>query len=47
MPLMAADEDRLASVRVMAEELVRATGIRMRLVRFDTMVELGDVEPKP
>lgn len=42
-PLIGADESRLASLREMAQELVRMTGIKIRLVRFDSMVELGDV----
>jgi hypothetical protein len=43
-PLIGADESRLASLREMAQELVRMTGIKIRLVRFDSMVELGDVD---
>lgn len=46
-PLIGADEARLASLREMAQELVRMTGIKIRLVRFDSLVELGDVAGGP
>ena len=44
MPLMAADEDRVASLRPIARDLV-SRGAKIRLVRFDTMVELDEVKP--
>jgi hypothetical protein len=44
MPLVAADEDRLQSLLPKVRAMVRDTGMRIRLVRFDTMTELGDVK---
>lgn len=43
MSAIAADEDRLRDMREMVKDIVRKTGVRVRLVRFDVMVELGEV----
>ncbi len=44
MPLTAADEDRLEALRPIAADLQRSSPVKIRLVRFDSMVELGEVE---
>ena len=45
MPFIAADEDRLRSLRPRAELLARASGRPVRLVRFSVREDLETIEP--
>lgn len=47
MPLIAADEARLADLRPLAEKIVAATGKPVRLVRFDTRTEVDTIGERP
>ena len=44
-PLEAADEDRLTDMRKIAVEMAKKGGVKMRLVRFDSMVDVETIEP--
>lgn len=44
-PLFAADEERLADLREIAQALAKKIGVKMRLVRFDAMVDMETIEP--
>lgn len=45
MPLIAADQARLTSLRPYAEQVVRATGRPVRLVRFSERTVIETIEP--
>lgn len=45
MPLVAADEDRLRSMRPVAERIARAMGQQVRLVRFTQREDLETIDP--
>lgn len=45
MPLVCADEARVQSLRPVAEQLARATGTAIRVVRFGVREELGHISP--
>ncbi len=45
VPLVAADEKRLAMIRAKARELATTQQIRIRIVRFDIRTDIETVEP--
>lgn len=45
MPLIAADDERLAQLRPLAINLVRGTGMLIRLVKFSNREEIEEVNP--
>lgn len=45
VPFIAADEERLRSIRPLAEAVGRALGVEMRLLRFSVREELEVIEP--
>ena len=45
LPMVAADPERVASLRPHAEAIVKASGKRIRVVRFTTRTELDVIEP--
>lgn len=46
MPMVGADEERMASLRPMAQELANATGQRITLVKFSVRTDLETIDPK-
>ncbi len=46
VPMVGADEERMASLKPMAQELANATGQRMTLVKFSVRTDLETIEPK-
>ena len=44
-PLIAADEDRLASLRPIAIKIAKETGITVRLIKLSSRTELEVIEP--
>ncbi len=46
MPMVGADEKRMASLRPMAQELANATGQRITLVKFSVRTDLETIEPR-
>lgn len=46
MPMVGADEERMASLKPMAQELANATGQRITLVKFSDRTELETIDPK-
>ena len=46
MPMVGADEKRMASLRPMAQELANATGQRITLVKFSVRTDLETIDPK-
>lgn len=45
MPLLAADGERLRVLRPLAEEIVRMTGKKARLVRFTGRIDMEEITP--
>lgn len=45
MPMIGADKARVDALRPMAEELSRATGVRIVLTRFTTRTEVEVIDP--
>lgn len=43
VPLIAADEKRLASIRPVAEMMVREFGQKIKLIKFTTREEIEDI----
>lgn len=43
MPAVAADQERLEEMRPQVERAVRATGMKVKLVRFDQRTDLEDI----
>ena len=46
MPMVGADEERMASLKPMAQELANATGQRITLVKFSDRTDLETIDPK-
>ena len=45
MPLIAADHERMESMRPIARDIARASGQRVVLVRFETRTDLEEILP--
>jgi hypothetical protein len=46
MPMVAADEARVGSLRLMAERIARESGKTIRLLRFDVRTEVETIDPQ-
>lgn len=46
MPMVGADEERMVSLRPIAQELADATGQKITLVKFSVRTDLETIDPK-
>lgn len=47
MPMVGADEERMRSLRSMAQKIANTSGQRIKLVKFSVRTDLETIEPKP